>query len=93
MAKYRKRPVVEEAERFIEAEQWLPGGNPKKWPGEGMPDKFGIVWMFDASGEVFGGKIQDKRILIGDWIITNAKGEKSIRRPYEFEQTYEKVED
>lgn len=98
MAKYKKKPIVEEAERFIEAEQWLPGGNPKKWPGAGIPDKFGAVWRFYAEGDVFRGQIEIRKgdiktVLIGDWIITKKNGEKSVLRPNIFEQTYEKVEE
>ena len=89
MAKYRKKPIV------IEAEQWLP--KKENWPGRAAPDELGVVWYFDATGTIAEGKIDtpegQHQVAIGDWIITGIKGEKYPCKPDIFEQTYEKVEE
>lgn len=91
MAKYRKKPVVVNAEQF-HAMQWpdcQPESVEKKTVDEvvdGETTGRGCEWfVFKARGEI--------SIFDGDWIITNAKGGKSVCRPHIFEQTYEKVED
>lgn len=89
MAKYRKKPIV------IEAEQW----NPKDrvgWPGMGESDRLGVIWEFDTTGKVVSGCIDTLEgphaVSIGDWIITGIKGEKYPCKPDIFAATYEKVE-
>lgn len=91
MAKYRKKPVV------VEAEQWFPGKNvegviplseaplvnPILIKETGYPvEQLGYIHTLE------GGYI----VSPGDWIITGVKGEKYACKPDVFEKTYEKVE-
>ena len=76
MAKYRKRPVV------VEAEQFFPGVEP--WP-DGVKGAAGyIFWIETLEG--------DMDVSPGDWIITGVKGERYPCKPDIFELTYEAVE-
>jgi hypothetical protein len=84
MAKYRKKPVV------IEAEQFFPENEP--WPA-------GVV-AIGLSLEEGGGAKQNYQIQTlegpfvvtpGDWIITGVKGEKYPCKPDIFEATYDEV--
>lgn len=76
--KYRKKPII------IEAEQWFPG---KKIEGVGNveggkgPD-FAFVNTLEGI----------MTVKPGDYIITGFKGEKYPCKPDIFEATYEKVE-
>lgn len=76
MAKYRKKPIV------IEAEQFLNGKDV-----EGMQTTGGgenrISWCETLEGRL--------TVSDGDWIIKGVKGEFYPCRPDIFEQTYEKV--
>lgn len=77
MARYRKKPVI------IEAEQWEPG---KKIEGvreltEGVFVGCGVIVTLE--GEMMASP--------GDWIITGVKGEKYPCKPDIFEATYELV--
>lgn len=82
MAKFRKKPVV------IEAEQFRPDTKP--WP-EGVhvnansPTGFAI----GTSENTVAGCGHE--VTLGDWIITGVKGEKYPCKPDIFEQTYEAV--
>lgn len=95
MAKYRKKPVIIEAEQFRLS-------NKKGWPEEVEP--FEARRRFrpwtckhcnkpDSShgyiDTLEGGHI----VCDGDWIITGVKGEKYPCKPDIFEMTYELVED
>jgi len=89
MAKYRKKPVV------IDAEQWFPD---KPVEGVGYPvvdtDPFMVpfhqVHGFDRGWieTLEGGHV----VSPGDWIITGVKGERYPCKPDIFEMTYEPVE-
>jgi hypothetical protein len=81
MAKYRKKPVVVEAEQF--------------WPGSSLPP--GVIaarrsceqdWKYQI--ETLEGPLAVKP---GDWIITSIKGERYPCKPDIFEATYERVAD
>lgn len=83
MAKFRKKPGA-----VIEAEQW-PGGSP-------LPDGclYGSGEYFDLSYcfvKTHGGLVV--RVDVGDWIITNEKGERAPYHPDIFAETYEVVDD
>ncbi len=84
MAKYRKRPVV------IEAEQWHPGKYVEGVretvhdPGDGTTVSNGYGWIDTLEGPM--------RVSPGDFIITGVKGEKYPCKPDIFAQTYEPVE-
>lgn len=87
--KYRKKPIV------IDAEQWKPEILAR--PSIGKPDRLGVVWQYDHQGKVATGRIStlegDYTVTIDDWIITGVKGEKYPCKPDIFEATYEKVEE
>ncbi len=78
MAKYRKRPVV------IEAEQWVSGKNINGVHTTGVPPNV-VTWCDSLEGRL--------TVSAGDWIITGIKGEHYPCKPDIFEATYEKVED
>ena len=80
MAKYRKRPVVIDAERF----------DPKSlpWPGgvqsdSDSPTGYGIFTLEHTT--------RRHEVTSGDWIITGVQGEKYACKPGIFESTYELV--
>jgi hypothetical protein len=89
MAKYRKKPIV------IEAEQWRPDNITTPKPHE--PDILGVVWCYDFCGQVAHGEIEtlegNQIVTIGDWIITGIKGSKYPCKPDIFEATYEQIEE
>lgn len=84
--KYRKRPIV------IEAEQWFPGkeiegvriteGEPGVNYGSGIPGAMALIHTLEGS----------MRVQPGDWIITGVNGERYPCKPDIFEKTYEKAE-
>ena len=88
MAKYRKRPII------VDAEQWNPDSLETPKPHE--PDRLGVIWCYSPMGQVCSGIIEtlegDHEIQIGDWVVTGIKGEKYPVKPDIFEATYEKVE-
>jgi hypothetical protein len=81
MAKYRKKPIV------IEAEQFWPDQKP--WPvgvARGPDDILTggrTYWMVTLEGPFV--------VTPGDWIITGVKGEKYPCKPDIFEMTYEQA--
>lgn len=79
MAKYRKKPIIVEAEQFYPGKQPWPDGVEGRWvEGEGY-----IAWIKTLEGSLAVGP--------GDWVITGVKGEKYPCKPDIFEATYEKV--
>ena len=76
MAKYRKKPVV------IEAEQFWP--NRKPWPTG--------VKLHLASNKFLIETLEgNMEVSPGDWVITGVKGEKYPCKPDIFDMTYERV--
>lgn len=83
--KFKKKPVVIEAEQFLPAEGRFPAGVVAA-PGAG-----GVHLPPDACGvETLEGFM---RCNPGDWIITGVKGEKYPCKPDIFEATYEPAEE
>ena len=84
MAKYRKKPIV------IEAEQWFP----PDWEGHysmNCPDNLGVYWNGSRFRiDTLEGGHDDSS---GDWIITCVKGERYLCKPDIFDITYELVND
>jgi hypothetical protein len=81
MSKYRKKPVVIEAEQFhIGAERW-----PDGILGRELHRNDHHPHVKTLRGSL---PISD-----GDWIVTNARGEKSPCEPDVFEATYDLVEE
>lgn len=104
MAKFRKKPVV------VEAQQWWPPNDPRHDPsmlasrkGNSVdpPDyrQVGDLYQFSKikgmGDDVFFVKTLegDLQVSPGDWIITGVKGEKYPCKPDIFEATYEQEPD
>lgn len=85
MTKYRKKPIV------VEAEQWFP----PDWEGHysKYANRLGVYW--EEWGKEFRINTLEgsHKVSSGDWIITGVKGEKYPCKPDIFEITYELVED
>jgi hypothetical protein len=84
--RFRKKPVVIEAERVTEYNQdtiaaWC-GGAVK---GMSLPYSERVIAIQTLEGEM--------QAKVGDWIICGVKGEFYPCKPDIFEATYEKVED
>ena len=80
MAKFRKLPVV------IDAEQFVPDQTP--WPvgveeDLSSPTGFGIFTLEHT--------VRAHEVTPGDWIITGVQGERYACKPDIFEATYERV--
>lgn len=81
--RFRKKPIV------IEAEQFFPGNN--MWPAgvidlsEGNPVVTSGYGIMSLEGLAM---VQE-----GDWIITGIRGEKYPCKPDIFDETYEKVDE
>src|SRR5262245_36108544 len=84
MARYRKKPVV------IEAEQWLPVGNTGTMPVPSAPPE-----VLRRAGE--GWQIRTiegwLELTPGDWIIRGVEGEYYPCKPSVFEATYEPTDE
>ncbi len=79
MAKYRKKPIV------VEAEQFFPNNHP--YPK-------GVMKRVDISDEYFMDTLEGPYVVTsGDYIITGVKGEKYPCKPDIFEMTYDLVEE
>ncbi len=81
--KFRKKPVVIEAEQFFR--------NKKPWP-------IGVYFTVPGAGSLESGfhidTLEGKyNVSEGDWIITGIKDERYPCKPDIFEVTYEKVEE
>lgn len=79
MPKYRKKPVVIEAEQYI----------PEKHEPEGL------CWKLDCGADCPHVHTLEGPLFVsdGDYVITGIRGEKYPCKPDVFEATYEKVED
>ena len=84
MPKFRKKPIV------IEAEQWFPGIEI-----DGVEEK--KSWWVSGKEHESVGAIETLEgvhmVTPGDWIITGISGEKYPCKPDIFEATYEKVDE
>ena len=76
--KWRKKPVV------IEAEQFFPDKRP--WPEGVLKNSMTGHWEIIT----LEGRLQ---VSPGDWIVTGIKGEKYAVKPDIFEKTYEPVQE
>jgi hypothetical protein len=87
--KFRKKPIVIEAEQFFREK--LPWPNGVKGEDYFCPMlRYPLIgnstsWITTLEG--------DLDVSEGDWIITGVKGEKYPCKPDIFEATYEKVEE
>ncbi len=90
MAKYRKKPVVIEAEQFDGTREHAHELSVKYasnvWPDTGERGEYlGRLVIDTLEGRMYANK--------GDWIITGIKGERYPVKPDIFEATYEPVEE
>lgn len=81
--KYRKKPLVIEAEQFFHDDTLWPAGVIDL--AEGNPVVTSGYAILTLEGMV---SVQD-----GDWIITGIRGEKYPCKPDIFDETYEKVDE
>ena len=90
MPKFRKKPVVIEAEQYSRQRRietgYVPDGVVKKH----IVDDDGVAYEGTPYVHTLEGKMS---VRDGDWIITGVKGEKYPCKPDIFEMTYEAVED
>jgi hypothetical protein len=90
MSKFRKKPIIVEAEQFDGTQESITV----------LCNKYASdVWPeFDTSGEFTGRLVIDVhegRMIVskGDWIITDAAGKRYPCDPEIFKETYEEIED
>lgn len=88
MPKFRKKPVVIEAEQFFEGSQPWPEGVERR-AAEDMSDSDLAHGYFPWIETLEGGHIVSE----GDWIITGVQGERYPCKPDIFDATYEPVVD
>ena len=90
--KYRKKPIVVEAERWHNFQQETHVGvSSDIFSHEGGNKCFKCDELLDEHGTI--PTLEGKHIVCpGDWIITGIKSEKYPCKPDIFEATYEKVE-
>lgn len=84
MAKFRKKPLV------IEAEQFHMGGDPELWPegiewGGDLPEGTGCYVVRTLEGVMW--------VSDGDWIITGVKGEFYRCKDDVFRMTYQPADE
>ncbi len=92
MARYRKKPVIVEAERwhYFQQENQL-GVSPNIFSHDGGRRCVQCDELLDEHGTI--PTLEGNHIVCpGDWIIIGVKGEKYPCKPDIFEQTYEQVE-
>lgn len=95
--KFRKRSVI------IEAQQWFPPGDPRHQPSMlarpskmlQMGDLYPLSTVPGMGDDVFFISTPDGpvRVWPGDWIITEANGDKRRCKPEMFEAMYEPLEE
>lgn len=87
MAKFRKKPVVIEAEQYWPSDEPLPEGVVElpEYIEDRLSNSKGRAWIYTLEGGQF--------VTPGDWIITGIKGEKYPCKPDIFDATYEPVEE
>ena len=79
MSKYRKKPVV------VDADQWFVDDRPLLGMVHGPIPETDVYYIKTLEGSM--------RVSDGDWIITGVKGQKYPCKPDIFDETYERAED
>jgi len=82
--KFRKKPVVIEAEQFLPKQGQIPSGIISDGNGDPRTDSRFSFIIPTLEGNHF--------VTDGDWIITGVKGEKYACKPDIFALTYEPAE-
>lgn len=92
MTKYRKKPVVIEAEQYKEG---MEDGSEERYIDHNHPNRTFGIKVSEKDTPVLVPYIDtlEGKLLItkGDWIITGVKGERYPIKPDIFEETYELV--
>lgn len=90
MSKFRKKPVVIEAEQWHGPESVIAGVRQAT-----LAEKQAHLWIFAHGYELYVIETLEGLHWVrpGDWIITGVKGEKYPCKPDIFAATYEPVED
>ena len=85
MAKYRRKPVVIEAEQFVcpDSQVFEPGAMFMEYPVQ--RDEFGYFLLIPTLED----SSSPHRASVGDWIITRVKGERYPCKPDIFAVTYD----
>lgn len=83
MPRFRKKPIV------IEAEQWFPEKEVEGVTTFDVQNKDGSM----TKGGIIFSPWGDVEISPGDWVITGVNGEKYPCKPDIFEKTYEAIDD
>lgn len=82
--KFRKKPVVIDAEQFLPDENKIPDGVISDGNGDPRKDQR-YSWIINTlEGNMY--------VSYGDWVITGVNGEKYPCKPDIFEKTYEPVD-
>lgn len=93
MAKYRKKPVVIEAEIYREGMEDGFDYETESWPGEHRENVHLISKDWQPKKRPFINTLEGKHYISeGDYIIVGVKGERYPCKPDIFEATYELVE-
>jgi len=92
MRKFRKKPVVIEAEQFDGS--WASAKPILEWMEPSRPiDRSGARWADRDGGTIFINTLEGEMTASpGDWIIKGVKGEFYPCKPDIFEATYEPVD-
>lgn len=90
MPKFRKKPVVIEAEQYFDGVQ-IAGVELRSGPLYTVPVAGGFAGGPGIKVPVIETLEGEMRVSEGDWIITGVKGEKYPCKPDIFEATYEAV--
>lgn len=96
--KFRKRPIVIEAEQFLLGSESYPAGVEPVWVDQ-FDDGLVLCAYEDTPSKpgnvAFGIRTLEGWHVVkhGDWIITGVKGERYPCKPDIFEATYEPVEE
>lgn len=89
MARYRKKPII------IEAEQWFPDiviEGVEYPPLPGTPQGEEYLRVYGPCGLIH--TLEGKMVVMpSDWVITGVRGERYPCKPDIFKETYEKVEE
>lgn len=91
--KYRKRPVIIEAEQFTVIENMSDPSFKLSDIDAVYPNKWWEFWKWSKTGWWIDTLEGRHEVTEGDYIITGVKGEQYPCKPDIFEMTYEKVEE
>ena len=85
MPKFRKKPIVVEAEQFFSDRYPHPAGVESRMQQYDKDLKERVYFIPTLDGKLY--------VSQGDWVITGIRGEKYPCKPEIFSETYEPVDD